>query len=180
MIVLLVVTLSTTDWKDKGDNEAKFSGFLFSRLAKQLNFAVILWMVSVPEGLSLAIGISLAFSVMKMYSDKILVRKLDAPEKMGTIEELCVGKTGTITTGNMRVAQFHCEKSEVIKNTRKNTLLNCELSGLALRLIQESILFNCEARIEMDQTVYKPVGNSTEVAFLKFLQDAEIPVHLLI
>ena len=32
----------------------------------------------------------------------------------------------------------------------------------------------------MDATTYVPVGNSTEVAFLKFLQDAEIPVHLLI
>lgn len=137
-------------------------------------------MVSIPEGLSLAIGISLAFSVGTMYKDKILVRELDAPEKMGAIENICVGKTGTITTGNMKVAQFHCEKSDLIKNTRKNTVLNCELSDLALYLIQESIMYNCEARVEMDQTIYKPVGNSTEVAFLKFLQDAEIPVHLLI
>jgi magnesium-transporting ATPase (P-type) len=105
---------------------------------------------------------------------------LDAPEKMGSIEEICCGKTGTITTGNMKVAQFHCEKNEVIKNTRKNTLLNCELTEPTLRLIQESIMYNCEARIEMDQTTYKPVGNATEVAFLRFLQDAEIPVHLLI
>jgi len=156
------------------------TGYLISKLTQQFNFTVVLWMCSVPEGLSLAIGISLAFSVMTMYSDNILVRKLDAPEKMGAIEEICCGKTGTITTGNMKVAQFHCEKTEVIKNTRKNTLLNCELSGLALRFIQESILYNCESRIEMDQTVYKPVGNATEVSFLKFLQDAEIPVHLLI
>jgi len=137
-------------------------------------------MVSVPEGLSLTIGISLAFSVMKMFGDKILVRNLDAPEKMGSIEEICCGKTGTITTGNMKVAQFHCEKPDVIKNTRKNTLLNCELTERALTLIQESILYNVEARIEMEQTTYSPVGNCTEVAFLKFLQDAEIPVHLLI
>lgn len=145
-----------------------------------INFAVVLWMVSVPEGLSLTIGISLAFSVMKMYGDKLLVRKLDAPEKMGSIEEICCGKTGTITTANMKVAQFHCEKPDIIKNTRKNTLLHCELSEVASKLIQESIMYNCEARIEMDQTIYKPVGNSTEVSLLRFLQDAEIPVHLLI
>jgi magnesium-transporting ATPase (P-type) len=180
MLILTIITISTVDWDTRTENQAGLTSYLFSKLAYQFNFAIVLWMVSVPEGLSLAIGISLAFSVMTMYNDNILVRNLDAPEKMGAIEEICCGKTGTITTGNMKVAQFHCEKTEVIKNTRKNTLLNCELSGLALRLIQESILFNCESRIEMDQTVYKPVGNSTEVSFLKFLQDAEIPVHLLI
>jgi Ca2+-transporting ATPase len=58
--------------------------------------------VAIPEGLPLTVGISLAFSVMKMYnSDKILVRKLDAPEKMGEIEEIIIGKTGTITQADM-------------------------------------------------------------------------------
>lgn len=41
-------------------------------------------------------------------------------------------------------------------------------------------MFNCSARIEMDATTYVPVGNPTEVGLLKFLQDADIPVHLLI
>ena len=180
MIILLVIDLSTFDSETAPDNQPGVAGQLLSKLSSQINFAIVLWMVSTPEGLSLAIGISLAFSVMKMFGDKILVRNLDAPEKMGSIEEICCGKTGTITTGNMKVAQFHCEKNEVIKNTRKNTLFNCELSQQALNLIQESIMYNCEARIEMDQTIYKPVGNTTEVAFLKFLQDAEVPVHLLI
>jgi len=40
------------------------------------------------------------------------------------------------------------------------------------------MLFNCSARIEMGATTYDPVGNTTEVAFIKFLQDANIPVHL--
>lgn len=169
MLILTIISVSTIDWETRTENQPGMTGYLISKLTQQFNFTVVLWMCSVPEGLSLAIGISLAFSVMTMYNDNILVRKLDAPEKMGAIEEICCGKTGTITTGNMKVAQFHCEKTEVIKNTRKNTLLNCELSGLALRFIQESILYNCESRIEMDQTVYKPVGNATEVSFLKFL-----------
>ena len=50
------------------------------------------------------IGVSLAFTVMKMNADKTLVRKLDAPEKMGAVEEICCGKTGTITSAQMRVA----------------------------------------------------------------------------
>lgn len=109
----------------------------------------------------------------------MLVRKLDAPEKMGAIEEICCGKTGTITKGEMKVAQFHCE-SRQIKNSRKNTLFNCELSNHTLQMVKDCILYNCDARIEMDANNYVPVGQSTEVALLEFLQDADVPVHLLI
>jgi Ca2+-transporting ATPase len=104
MLILLIITLSTYDAATAPKNSPGVAGILFSKLASQFNFAVVLWMVSVPEGLSLTIGISLAFSVMKMFNDKLLVRNLDAPEKMGSVEEICFGKTGTITTGNMKVA----------------------------------------------------------------------------
>ena len=67
-----------------------------------------------------------------------------------------------------------------VNNTRKDTLLNCKLTDENLGLIKQSILYNTEARVEMDDTIYVPVGNATEVSLLKFLQDAEIPVHLLI
>ena len=62
----------------------------------------------------------------------------------------------------------------------KNTLLNCELSEVTIELIKECILYNCDARVEMDETSYIPVGDNTEVALLKFLQDADVPIHLLI
>jgi len=77
----------------------------------------------------MTVGISLAFTVKKMYlQDRILVRNLASPEVMGGVNECCVGKTGTITRGHdMKVAQFNCEGKE-IKNSRKNTLLHCELS----------------------------------------------------
>ena len=64
--------------------------------------------------------------------------------------------------------------------TIKNTLLNCELSEVTIELIKECILYNCDARVEMDETSYIPVGDNTEVALLKFLQDADVPIHLLI
>jgi len=54
------------------------------------------------------------------------------------------------------------------------------LSEEAIIRIKECILYNCEARIEMDATTYVPVGNGTEVGLLKLLQDADFPVHLLI
>ena len=98
---------------------------------------------------------------------------------MGTIEEVICGKTGTLTTGQMKTAEYALEKKHV-KNSRKNTLLNCELSEVTIELIKECILYNCDARVEMDETSYIPVGDNTEVALLKFLQDADVPIHLLI
>ena len=148
-------------------------------ISDSLNYMVVIAVVSIPEGLPLAVGVSLAFSVMKMNKDKLLVRKLDAPEKMGAIEEIICGKSGTITTGNMKVSTIRVQGMEV-NNTRKDTLLNCKLTDENLGLIKQSILYNTEARVEMDDTIYVPVGNATEVSLLKFLQDAEIPVHLLI
>lgn len=153
---------------------------LFQQSFRYANILVVLFVVVVPEGLPLTIGVSLAYTTGRMYSeDRILVKQLDAPEKMGEVNEILVGKTSTITTGDMKVAQFLCEDKQ-IKNTRKNTLLHCELRQQTLEYIKESILFNCTARIEMDETTYVPVGNPTEVGLLKFLQDADIPVHLLI
>lgn len=51
----------------------------------------------------------MAFSVMKMYNEHILIRKLDAPEKIGATEEICIAKTGTITKNDMKVKAFHLE-----------------------------------------------------------------------
>jgi P-type E1-E2 ATPase len=57
----------------------------------------VLVVVSIPEGLPLTIQIALGFSVFKMIEQKILIRDLNAPEKMGSIEQICCGKTATLT-----------------------------------------------------------------------------------
>lgn len=65
-----------------------------------LNFfiiAVTVIVVAVPEGLPLAVTISLAFSVSKMFKENNLVRRLHASETMGGAHEICSDKTGTLT-----------------------------------------------------------------------------------
>lgn len=83
-----------------------------------------------------------------MIEQKILIRNLNAPEKMGSIEQICCGKTATLTENNMKVKEFYCE-SKLIKNNRKDTIKNCQLSKETLKKIKENILFNCDARVEM-------------------------------
>jgi P-type E1-E2 ATPase len=59
--------------------------------------AVTIVVVAVPEGLPLAVTISLAFSVSEMFKENNLVRKLQASETMGGANEICTDKTGTLT-----------------------------------------------------------------------------------
>ena len=59
--------------------------------------AVTIIVVAVPEGLPLAVTISLAYSVSKMFEDNNLVRRLHASETMGGANEICSDKTGTLT-----------------------------------------------------------------------------------
>lgn len=149
-------------------------------VADYLTLSITIIIVAVPEGLPLAVSLSLAYSVRRMKDDQILVKNLNAPEIMGTVEEICTGKTATLTANEMKVRQFYAQ-NKLIHNDRKNTLLNCELEQSTLELIKEGILFNTETRIEMaDNALYIPVGNGTEVGLVKFLQDAEVPVHEII
>ena len=72
-------------------------------VAECFTLAITIVMVAVPEGLPLAIVLSLAYSVLRMKKDGVLVRNLNSPEVMGRVEEICTGKTGTLTTGEMKV-----------------------------------------------------------------------------
>ena len=153
------------------DSETPYKFVQFATLA------VTIVLVAVPEGLPLAVGLSLAFSVKQMKKDKILVKNMSSPETMGTVNEILCGKTSTLTKGDMNVVEFYISKRS-IKNTKKNTFLNSGIDGNLLRVAQDCILFNSTARIEMnDDAMYGPVGNSTECGMLKFLQLNDIPVH---
>ncbi len=83
------------------------TGLVLKAISDMLTYTIVIVIVAVPEGLPLAITISLACSVMKMKEDGILVRNLDSPEVMGRVEEIVTGKTGTITKDEMKVDQFY-------------------------------------------------------------------------
>ena len=138
----------------------------------------IMLIVSVPEGLPMTVAVSLAYSVLLMKDyDNILVRDLESVEQVGLIQELCLGKTGTMTTEEMEVVNFYTQDIFVL-NSRKNTFQNCDLDPMIQEKIIESICYNSQAYIEMtENSFYVPIGNGTEISLIKWLQAAEIPVH---
>lgn len=179
-IAILIALVVNFVIKVSAFEEYRTTGKIMKAVGEFFTVSIAVIVVAVPEGLPLTITLSLAYSVMRMKKDGVLVRNLDSPEVMGRVDEIVTGKTGTMTKSEMKVDQFYAQ-SLLIRNTRKNTLFHCELFDRVIDLIQESILYNCDARIEMsDKAYYEPVGNGTEVGLIKFLQDAEIPVHELI
>ena len=71
--------------------------------------AITIIVVAGPEGLPLAVTISLAYSVNQMRKENNLVRRLEAAETMGGVNEILTDKTGTLTQNKMTVTQLYSE-----------------------------------------------------------------------
>ena len=122
--------------------------------------AVTLVVVSVPEGLPMAVTLSLAYSMRRMLRTNNLVRKMHACETMGATTVICTDKTGTLTQNQMRVDQVN------FFGLPNGQLADDEVS----RLIKEGIAVNSTAALDLsDSTQPKVLGNPTEGALLLWL-----------
>ena len=77
---------------------------LLSHTLRTLMVAITLIVVSVPEGLPMAVTLSLAYSMSRMLKTNNLVRRMHACETMGATTVICTDKTGTLTQNRMQVA----------------------------------------------------------------------------
>ncbi|MDD1679258.1 MAG: calcium-translocating P-type ATPase, PMCA-type [Methanomicrobiales archaeon] len=127
-------------------------------------FAVIIIVVSVPEGLPLSVTVSLALTMQKMTRACSLVRHLIACETVGSVSVICTDKTGTLTLNQMEVVVSSIELPEFVTGTPKTSAgwitLNAALNSTAELGCREGRLIT--------------VGNSTEAALLRWLHRAGI------
>ncbi|KAL3691034.1 hypothetical protein R1sor_004685 [Riccia sorocarpa] len=125
--------------------------------------AVTIIVVAVPEGLPLAVTLTLAFAMKKMIHDKALVRHLAACETMGSATTICSDKTGTLTTNKMVVV-----KAWVAGAVREIQNLKTELSPRVQDLLVESIFVNTSGDVGDPDKDGKPslLGTPTETAVL--------------
>lgn len=122
--------------------------------------AVTLIVVSVPEGLPMAVTLALAYSMQKMLKTNNLVRKMHACETMGATSVICTDKTGTLTQNQMTVYQ-----------TKFFSLNNQELSDDNYSLlIKEGVAVNTTASLDLTDEKPKVIGNPTEGALLLWLR----------
>ncbi len=148
-------------------------GFSFADTAAVMNFvsyllssfmiAVTLVVVAVPEGLPMAVTLSLAFSMKRLMKQNTLPRTMHACETMGAVSVICSDKTGTLTQNQMRVVDSH------FPFLKEQKLDDSRLS----RLLKECIAVNTTAHLDYSDAE-KPatVGNPTEGALLLWLHSA--------
>lgn len=125
-------------------------------LLDTIMICVTLIVVAVPEGLPMAVTLSLAYSMRRMLKTNNLVRKMHACETMGATTVICTDKTGTLTQNQMRVYAMRSDD----KGTTGQMLM------------REGIAVNSTASLDLSD-LEKPValGNPTEGALLLWLRD---------
>ncbi|XP_019392593.1 PREDICTED: plasma membrane calcium-transporting ATPase 2 isoform X4 [Crocodylus porosus] len=130
---------------------------------------VTVLVVAVPEGLPLAVTISLAYSVKKMMKDNNLVRHLDACETMGNATAICSDKTGTLTTNRMTVVQAY------VGDVHHKEIPDPEaIPAKTLELLVNAIAVNSAYTTkilppEREGGLPRQVGNKTECGLLGFV-----------
>lgn len=139
-------------------------------LLQSIMIAVTVVVVSVPEGLPMAVTLSLAYSMQRMLKTNNLVRKMHACETMGATTVICTDKTGTLTENQMRV-----------HGTQFLGLVDQRLADdEASLLIRENIALNSTATIdETKEGEPKVFGNPTEGALLLWLYQQGVDAQLL-
>ena len=125
-----------------------------------LMIAVTLIVVAVPEGLPMAVTLSLAFSMKRLMKQNTLPRTMHACETMGAVSVICSDKTGTLTQNQMKVVgtMFPQLKDQKLGDDRFSALL------------KECIAINTTANLDFaDAKKIKAIGNPTEGALLLWL-----------
>ncbi|KAI9113420.1 hypothetical protein K1719_015347 [Acacia pycnantha] len=134
--------------------------------------AVTIVVVAVPEGLPLAVTLSLAFAMKKMMNDKALVRHLAACETMGSATSICSDKTGTLTTNRMTVVKTCiCLNIKEVTNEEQQTEKLLPLPESALKLLLESVFNNTGGEVVAKRKSKRKreiLGTPTEAAILEY------------
>lgn len=151
-IVFFAMVIGAFSMLNPGADSATWS-LLLAHTLKTLMVAVTLIVVAVPEGLPMAVTLSLAYSMSRMLKTNNLVRKMHACETMGATTVICTDKTGTLTQNQMQVykTNFFGEPSNEV--------------------LYEGIAVNSTAQLDLSGEKPQVLGNPTEGALLLWLKE---------
>lgn len=131
--------------------------------------AVTIIVVAVPEGLPLAVTLSLAFAMKKLMEDKALVRHLSACETMGSSTCICTDKTGTLTTNHMVVDKIWVSGEINDVRDSEGRVLSSKISETVLTVLLQGIFECTGSEVVKDKSGKTSIlGTPTESAILQY------------
>nr|DAD47963.1 TPA_asm: hypothetical protein HUJ06_017900 [Nelumbo nucifera] len=169
VLVVLLVRYFTGNTQDENGiqefngGKTKFNDVM-NEVVRMVSDAVTIVVVAIPEGLPLAVTLTLAYSMKRMMGDQAMVRKLSACETMGSATTICTDKTGTLTMNQMKVTQFWLGKEVMVDYSLS------AISPVVLELLHHGVGLNTTG------SIYKPAssavpefsGSPTEKAILSW------------
>uniref|UniRef100_A0A8C2JR40 Calcium-transporting ATPase n=1 Tax=Cyprinus carpio TaxID=7962 RepID=A0A8C2JR40_CYPCA len=171
VIILVVLFVVDTFWIQGLPWEKECTPIYVQFFVKFFIIGVTVLVVAVPEGLPLAVTISLAYSVKKMMKDNNLVRHLDACETMGNATAICSDKTGTLTMNRMRVVQVFIADKHYKKVPEPDVIPASTMDLLILGISVNCAYTTKIMSPEKEGGLNRQVGNKTECALLGFAMD---------
>lgn len=137
-LVLVVMLIRYFTGNTEDENGLKeFNGVdrdlndVFNSVLRIVSAAVTIVVVAIPEGLPLAVTLTLAYSMKRMMADQAMVRNLSACETMGSATVICTDKTGTLTLNQMKVTNFCIGHQQIIPHNITLDLLHLLHQGVA-------------------------------------------------
>ncbi|PIN04460.1 Calcium transporting ATPase [Handroanthus impetiginosus] len=167
VLVVLLVRYFTGNTEDENGNQ-EFNGSktnvddVINAVVGIIAAAVTIVVVAIPEGLPLAVTLTLAYSMKRMMADQAMVRKLSACETMGSATTICTDKTGTLTMNQMKVTKFWQGK-ESIEGTNYTLI-----ASNVLELLRQGIGLNTTGSVYKSKTNLEFSGSPTEKAILSW------------
>ncbi|XP_064877535.1 plasma membrane calcium-transporting ATPase 1 isoform X3 [Oncorhynchus nerka] len=171
VIILVVLFVVDTFWVQGLPWHKDCTPIYIQFFVKFFIIGVTVLVVAVPEGLPLAVTISLAYSVKKMMKDNNLVRHLDACETMGNATAICSDKTGTLTMNRMTVVQAYVADKHY-RNVPEPQLIPASIMDILVLGISVNSAYTTNIMSpEKEGGLPRQVGNKTECALLGFAND---------
>ena len=170
MTFIVICVRACIKWNNEG-----WSSDILNKMVKGFLIGVTVLVLAIPEGLPLAVTLSLAFSIKQMLDDKNLVRKFHACETMGSANVICSDKTGTLTQNKMYLTHFwNCEPYEIY-NKDSGNVVHCSefINEPQLTIFQQLICCNSTADPEKEE------GNPTELAMVNYMKSCGIDTAMM-
>ncbi|XP_074082665.1 plasma membrane calcium-transporting ATPase 1 isoform X2 [Macrotis lagotis] len=174
VIILVLYFVINTFWVQKRQWLVECTPIYSQYFVKFFIIGVTVLVVAVPEGLPLAVTISLAYSVKKMMKDNNLVRHLDACETMGNATAICSDKTGTLTMNRMTVVQAYINENHYKKVPDPDAIPESIFSYLVTGISVNCAYTSKILPPEIEGGLPRHVGNKTECALLGLVLDLKL------